>query len=269
MDYCVYRRNNDNKRVESSERALHTSSSVLTSCYLCRRLQLSAHLMGLPKRYKRRNRTQRLGVQPRSHTSAWQLSVELFSLVPMANGNEPDLAFTTSNATLTTCVYRTVIEPFPSYQHRPSLFRHDVPVKSTQCSSLPRWNFRKTLPEPDAPDIDDAYNQFTPTIIRIAKRHIPRGNRKIYIPRWDNECDELAERHHAATSEHDIQDTATALPEHLDTKQQERCVETVQAIHFTHSSRKEQHTSSAPLPLPPSPFPPIIRQKKNVHIILL
>ena len=94
------------------------------------------------------------------------------------------------------------------------------------------------LPDPNTPDIDDAYCQFISAIIKTAKQHIPRGHRKIYIPGWDNECDDLAEKHHAATTEQEKHDTATALMEHLDSARQERLVETVQAIDFTHSSRK-------------------------------
>ena len=138
-----------------------------------------------------------------------------------------DLGFTTSNATLANCVSRNAIEPCPRSHHRPSLIRHDALVNQTTCSSLPRWNYRKVrwdftedtrkmftiLPEPDTPDTDDAYNQFTSAIIGIAKRHTT-------IPGWANECDELAEKHHAATSEQEIEDTAKALLEHLDTTRQ-------------------------------------------------
>ena len=95
------------------------------------------------------------------------------------------------------------------------------------------WNFQtQTL-------IDNAYCQFISAIIKTAKQNIPRGHRKIYIPGWDNECDDLAEKHHAATTEQEKHDTATTLMEHLDSARQERWVETVQAIDFTHSSRKD------------------------------
>ena len=106
--------------------------------------------------------------------------------------------------------------PHSRSQHHPSLIRHDALVQPTPCSSLPHWtigrkplcddftkDIRKmlvTLPEPDTPDIDDAYNQFTYAIIPIAKRHIPRDHRKTHIPGWDNECDE----HHAAKPEQEF-----------------------------------------------------------------
>ena len=51
MDCCVYRRSNDNERVQASEHSFHTSAAVPASCYLCRGLQLSAYLTGLPKRH--------------------------------------------------------------------------------------------------------------------------------------------------------------------------------------------------------------------------
>ena len=161
----------------------------------------------------------------------------------------PDLAFTTTNSK-----HRTVTDLFPRCQHRPSIITHDALIKPSPSAPILRWNFRKAhwddftkdtckllleLPDPNTPDIDDAYCPFISTIIKTAKLHIPRGHRKIYIPGWDNECDDLAEKHHAATTEQEKHDTATALMEHLDSARQERWVETVQAIDFTHSSRKD------------------------------
>ena len=165
----------------------------------------------------------------------------------------PDLAFTTTKSAHTNCLHRIVTDLFPRSQHRPSIITHDALIKPTPSAPILRWNFRKAhwddftkdtckllleLPDPNTPDIDDAYCQFISAIIKTAKQHIPRGHRKIHIPGWDNECDDLAEKHHAATTEQEKHDTATALMEHLDSARQERWVETVQAIDFTHSSRK-------------------------------
>ena len=165
----------------------------------------------------------------------------------------PDLAFTTSNSAYTNCVHRIVSDLFPRSQHRPSIITHDALIKPTPSAPILRWNFRKAhwddftkdtctllskLRDPNTSDIDDAYCQFASAIIKTAKQHIPRGHRKKYIPGWDNECDDLAEKHHAATTEQEKHDTATALMEHLDSSRQERWIETVQAVDFTHSSRK-------------------------------
>ena len=152
----------------------------------------------------------------------------------------------------TRTVYTGLLPPyiFPRSQHRPSIITHDALIKPTPSAPTLRWNFRKAhwddftkdtckllseLPDPNTPDIDDAYCQFTSAIIKTAKQHIPiRGHRNIYIPGWDNECDDLAEKHHAATTEQEKHDTATALMEQLDSARQERWVETLQAIDFTH-----------------------------------
>ena len=165
----------------------------------------------------------------------------------------PDLAFTTSNSAHTNCVHRIVSDRFPHSQHRPSIITNDALIKPTPSAPILRWNFRKAhwddftkdtcpllskLRDPNTSDIDDAYCQFASAIIKTAKQHIPRGHRKKYIPGLDNECDDLAEKHHAATTEQEKHDTATALMEHLDSARQERWIETVQAIDFTHSSRK-------------------------------
>ena len=124
----------------------------------------------------------------------------------------------------TRTVHRIVTDLFPRSQHRPSIITHDALIKPTPSAPLLRWNFRKAhwedftkdtckllleLLGPNSPDIDDTYCQFISAIIKTAKQHIPRGHRKIYIPGWDKEC-----------------------------ARQERWVETVKAIDFTHSSRK-------------------------------
>ena len=134
-------------------------------------------------------------------------------------------------------------------QPHPSIIRHDAVIK--QSALILRWNFRKAhlddfatqntckchrnLQTQKSYNIEDAYCQFTSAIIKMAKQHIPRDHRK--IPGWDNECDELADKHHAATTEQENTNCGNA-DEHLDSVRQERCIETVQAIDFTSSSRK-------------------------------
>jgi len=75
---------------------------------------------------------------------------------------------------------------------------HSDPVK--------RWNFRKAdwkrfrlltdesverLPPPDIPNIEKAYQDFCESLLSAAKKCIPHGRRKNYVPCWDKEYEPL------------------------------------------------------------------------------
>ena len=75
-----------------------------------------------------------------------------------------------------------------------------------------------------------------------AKQSVTHCYQKNYIPCWDEECQQLYEHHTAATHCEGSEDTANILIKRLDEKRQERWIETVESIDFTHSSRKTWHT---------------------------
>ena len=79
-------------------------------------------------------------------------------------------------------------------------------------------------------------------LINAAKQSVPRGYQRNYIPCWDEECQQLYEHHTVATSSEGSEATAYILIKRLDEKRQERWIETVGSIDFTHSSRKAWHT---------------------------
>ena len=99
---------------------------------------------------------------------------------------------------------RHVLEEFRRSQHRPSLitplrFARPVPSKPVK-----QWNFRKakwslyitlankltrTLPPPDSPDMDQAYQCFCNAISNAAKKCIPCGRQNNRMPCWDAECE--------------------------------------------------------------------------------
>jgi hypothetical protein len=85
-------------------------------------------------------------------------------------------------------------------------------VPLTNSVPLPRWNFKKANWELFSKNLDniiqyipckiDCYDRFVDAVIAAAKKHIPRGYRKEYIPAWNKKCDELyktyQESHEAA-----------------------------------------------------------------------
>ena len=168
----------------------------------------------------------------------------------------PDLAFVspTDAQQLPT---RRVLEKFPRSQHRPSLITYSPLVTPTPCRPVRRWNFRKadwdkfnrltsqgtkSLPAPDSKDLDSSYTAFCNMITNAGKQSIPRGFQRNYIPCWDDECQQLYEDHQSAATKEESDATASNLLARLDEKRQERWIETVEAIDFTHSSRKAWNT---------------------------
>ena len=163
--------------------------------------------------------------------------------------SNPDLAFANLKGP---SPHRTILDPFPRSQHRPSLITPDNPIKPIPTKPVKRWNFRKarwdqftnlvdsgtdSLPPPTSSDPDLAYSDFCKLIIRAAKKAIPRGFRRRYIPNWDEECDiHYNEFLHAEPGD-EAAAKASDLTDCLDKKRRERWEETVQGNDSTHSSR--------------------------------
>ena len=89
-----------------------------------------------------------------------------------------------------------------------------------------RWNFRKAnrelftseterrspgLPNPQADDGDATYTAYCNMLICAAKKNIPRGFSKHYIPGWNDSCNHLLHEHQQATTKKEIDATATLL----------------------------------------------------------
>ena len=79
-------------------------------------------------------------------------------------------------------------------------------------------------------------------LTNAAKQSVPRSPPKNYIPCWNEECQQLYGHNTATTSSEGSETTANILIKLLDEERQERWIETVESIDFTHSSRKAWHT---------------------------
>ena len=90
---------------------------------------------------------------------------------------------------------------FPHSQHRPILIKTGISIPSVTSLEKPRWNFSKANWQTFRSEVDkllrfvparvDNYNRFVGIIKSVAKRTIPRGFRKTYIPCWSNELENL------------------------------------------------------------------------------
>ena len=121
----------------------------------------------------------------------------------------PDLAFAVGRS----CdpkPERRIIDIFPRSHHRPSIIKVPSLVQPIAGKPVKRWNFRKAnwelftaeterrtpgLPNPQADDADATYTAYCNIPICAAKKSIPRGFNKDYIPGWDNTCNHLLREH--------------------------------------------------------------------------
>ena len=98
------------------------------------------------------------------------------------------------------------------------------------------------LPDPETVDADAAYTAYCEVLLGAAKKAIPRGYNRSYIPGWDEECSRLLCDHQRASSREEVDMTAAALIQRLDVTRRTRWTEVVESIDFTHSRRKAWQT---------------------------
>ena len=112
------------------------------------------------------------------------------------SGTNPDLVFVGSGKNQQTPVCH-VLWKFPQSQHQPSLVTSAPLVAPTSSRPMKRWNFQKadwvrfqqitdqstsSLPTPDSTGLDFSYMAYCDMLISVAKKSIPRGYQRNYIP---------------------------------------------------------------------------------------
>lgn len=160
-------------------------------------------------------------------------------------GYNPDLCFVTKdkdNIPLRTS--RNILPDFPHSQHRPALIEIGITIPLITSFARPRWNFQKANWELFSNNLDKClgwipprannYIRFVGAAVSSAKKAIPRGYRKQYIPGWNEDC----ENQYQAFLDSNDQEIADELLHNLDVARRERWMETVQALDFKTSSRK-------------------------------
>lgn len=157
----------------------------------------------------------------------------------------PDLCFVSNDHQGSSLpVFRKVLMNFPHSQHRPVLLEIGMQIPIIRSSPLPRWNFSKANWENYSADLDSTirwippevnnYSRFVKAVLASAKRHIPRGVRKEFIPGWDEACEVLYEDF----QRNGEKDVADELLHKLDEARQNRWKETIDTLDFRYSSRK-------------------------------
>lgn len=94
-----------------------------------------------------------------------------------------------------------ILENFPRSQHRPVIIKIGTQIETVNSMPKPRWNFRKAdWPSFTArvdsnirfiPNDISCFVRFLGVVKGAAKKLIPRGYRKRYIPCWTVEMEDL------------------------------------------------------------------------------
>ena len=157
----------------------------------------------------------------------------------------PDICFVTCDDEHQPLPTTRTIEPyFPNSQHRPSIITIGLDIPTISSVQKPRWNFRKAnWPEfaksiaesiNHIPPRSENYQPFCKLVITNAKKYIPRGVRKSYIPCWTNENEALFKQY----NENGDPDTGKELMKSLKEGRSQRWSEEMAALDSTHSSRR-------------------------------
>ena len=158
------------------------------------------------------------------------------------SGTNPDLSVVSSS--LTDITQRTVLPLFPRSQHRPVLTHIGISIPLVEGCPKSRWNFARADWPEFTKEMDhviqfvpagvDYYDRFVKLVKAIAKKHIPRGYRKQYIPGWNDKCNELFRQY---TETEDLSLGHELLHE-LNIHRNAKWQESVQQMDCCHSSRK-------------------------------
>lgn len=114
----------------------------------------------------------------------------------------PDLSFVTSNESDSPLpTSRRVLDDFPHSQHRPILVEIGISIPLIKSTPRPRWNFGKADWPTFADNLDkclgwipptkDNYERFSGAVTSTAKKCMPRGYQKEYIPGWNKTSEAL------------------------------------------------------------------------------
>ena len=156
----------------------------------------------------------------------------------------PDLCLTSKDGESSPIdIKREVLMGFPHSQHRPILIKTGTLIQPADSLKKPRWNFSKANWQRFKSEVDkllrfvpanvDNYNRFVGIIKGAAKRTIPRGFRKTYIPCWSNELENLYKDYQVEPKT----ETADRILNSLNNSRKKKWSELVENMNFTHSSR--------------------------------
>ncbi|UYV67227.1 hypothetical protein LAZ67_4004434 [Cordylochernes scorpioides] len=174
----------------------------------------------------------------------------------------PDLCFVTKDQCDNPIqIAHKILTKFPKSQHCPSIYEMGIQIPQIDSAPIPRWNLGKANWEAFTKYIEDNINLIPPTpknysrasnlIISCAKKFIPRGHRKIYIPCWSPESERLYQEYNLSGNT----ETAENLIRSLDDSRKHRWHTMLEQMDFSKSNHNEvedaikvTHNNRAPGP---------------------
>lgn len=157
----------------------------------------------------------------------------------------PDLVFVSMDSELKPLISkRTVLNNFPHSQHRPVMITIGLEFPLINSIQKPRWNFNLANWQSFRDELDQTtryikptvknYNRFVGAVLAAAKKAIPRGFRREYVPCWNLETERLYKEY----CESGDSEVADDLIHSLDNARKVKWLKTVEEMNFTRSSRK-------------------------------
>jgi hypothetical protein len=158
--------------------------------------------------------------------------------------SNPDLCFVSSENNKWVPCTRKILSDFPHSQHRPAIIAIGIKIPLITSFPRPRWNFQKANWSAFSRDLDrclgwippkgENYSRFVGAVISTAKKYIPRGFRKQYIPGWSRRSEDLYKDFNQS-GDREIADELVAS---LDAARRQKWMETMETLDFKTSSRK-------------------------------
>ena len=165
-------------------------------------------------------------------------------------GYNPDIIFATNR--IAGCCNKIVMEPVPRSQHRPIGVQVNAAITVQTVPFRRRFNLKKANWEQYAYQLDAAvenipataecYDQFVNALRKVARKKIPRGCRRNYVPGLTPESIELIEEYREKYEDDPFADSAITLVEELMSaisEERRKAWQTlIESTDMTHNSKK-------------------------------
>lgn len=161
------------------------------------------------------------------------------------NEYNPDLCFLTRDELDIPLQHtKKLLRHFPRTQHRPVLLKLGIQLPVIRSIQKPRWNFQKAKWDIYTAEVEthlrwippklENYTRFVGVIMGAAKRNIPRGYRKEYIPCWNQETEKMYLEYQKTANPKLGQQILQAIAN----SRKEKWENTTKDLNFTTSSRE-------------------------------
>ena len=169
-------------------------------------------------------------------------------------GYNPDIIFATNR--IAGCCNKIVMEPVPRSQHRPIGVQVNAAITVQTVPFRRRFNLKKANWEQfsyqldaaveNIPATSECYDQFVNALRKVARKNIPRGCRRNYVPGLTPESIELTEEYREKYEDDPFADSTITLGEELMSaisEERRKAWQTlIESTDMTHNSKKAWST---------------------------